>query len=141
MGFSINKIILVGKIGRDPETRFTTANVSITNFSLATDHSYKGKDGNYVHETTWHNLVFFNLSDFHRQSLAKGATVYVEGRMTKKEYTDKEGIKRYNTDIIGDNASLIVFGKNGRDTSEQSSEQTPPSGGKNNAPEDNDLPF
>lgn len=102
MAFSLNKIMLIGNLGRDVETRFTTGNVSISSFSMATTNSYKGKDGNWVNETTWHNITVFNLSDFMKEQLKKGRKVYVEGRLTKREYTDKEGIKRYSTDVISE---------------------------------------
>lgn len=102
MAFSLNKIMLIGNLGRDVETRFTTNNVSVSSFSLATTYSYKGKDGNWVNETTWHNITAFSLSDFMKEQLKKGKKVYVEGRLTKREYTDKEGIKRYSTDVLVD---------------------------------------
>jgi len=94
--------MLIGNLGRDAETRFTTNNVSVTSFSMATTHSYKGKDGNFVNETTWHNCVGFNLSDFYKENLKKGKKFYVEGRLTKRDYTDKEGNKRYSTDVVVD---------------------------------------
>lgn len=102
MAFSLNKIMLIGNLGRDVETRFTTGNVSISSFSMATTNGYKGKDGNWVNETTWHNITVFNMSDFMKENLKKGRKVYVEGRLTKREYTDKEGIKRYSTDVISE---------------------------------------
>ena len=102
MAFSLNKIMLIGNIGRDVETRFTTNNVSISNFSLATTYSYKGKDGNWVNETTWHNITVFNMSDYMKEQLKKGKKVYVEGRLTKRDYTDKDGVKRYSTDVISE---------------------------------------
>ncbi|HKI78686.1 MAG TPA: single-stranded DNA-binding protein [Ignavibacteriaceae bacterium] len=102
MAFSLNRIMLIGNLGRDAETRFTTNNVSVTSFSMATTHSYKGKDGNFVNETTWHNCVGFNLSDFYKENLKKGKKFYVEGRLTKRDYTDKEGNKRYSTDVVVD---------------------------------------
>jgi single-strand DNA-binding protein len=71
MAFSLNRIMLIGNLGRDAETRFTNNNVSVTNFSLATTHSYKGKDGEWVNETTWHNITSFNLSDFFKENLKK----------------------------------------------------------------------
>jgi single-strand DNA-binding protein len=94
--------MLIGNLGRDAETRFTNNNVSVTNFSLATTHSYKGKDGDWINETTWHNITGFNLSDFFKENLKKGKKFYVEGRLTKREYTDKEGIKRYSTDVYSE---------------------------------------
>lgn len=103
----LNKIMLIGNLGRDVESRFTTANVTISNFSLATTHSYKGKDGNWVNETTWHNITSFNLSDYLKEHLKKGSKVYVEGRISKREYTDKEGIKRYSVDVISEVIRLL----------------------------------
>ena len=100
MAFSLNRIQLIGNLGRDAETRFTTNNLSVTSFSIATTYSYKGKDGNYVNETTWHNCVGFNISDFYKENLKKGKKFYVEGRLTKRDYTDKEGNKRYSTDVV-----------------------------------------
>ena len=102
MAFSLNKIMLIGNLGRDSETRFTTNNVSVTSFTIATSNSYKGKDGNWVNETTWHNIVSFNLSDYFKENLKKGKKFYIEGRLTKREYTDKEGIKRYATDVVAE---------------------------------------
>ncbi len=100
MAFSLNKIMLIGNLGRDAETRFTTSNVSVTSFTMATTNSYKGKDGNWINETTWHNIVAFNLSDYYKENLKKGKKFYIEGRLTKRDYTDKEGIKRYSTDVV-----------------------------------------
>ncbi len=102
MAFSLNRIMLIGNLGKDAETRFSANNISVTSFSLATTYGYKGKDGNWQNETTWHNIVGFNLSDFYKENLKKGKKFYVEGRLTKRNYTDKEGIKRYSTDVVID---------------------------------------
>lgn len=102
MAFSLNKIMLIGNLGRDAETRFTTNNVSVTSFTLATTFSYRGKDGNWQKETTWHNIVAFNLSDYFKDNLKKGKKFYVEGRLTKRDYTDKDGVKRYSTDVVSE---------------------------------------
>ena len=102
MAFSLNKVMLIGNLGNDAENRFTTNNLSETSFSIATTNSYKGKDGNWVNETTWHNVVSFNLPDFYKESLKKGKKFYVEGRIQKRDYTDKEGIKRYVTEVISE---------------------------------------
>lgn len=103
MAFSLNRVMLIGNLGRDAETRFTADNnLAITNFSVATTFSYKGKSGDWVNETTWHRITAFNLSDFMKENLKKGKKVYVEGRITTNEYTDKEGIKRYSTEVRAD---------------------------------------
>jgi single-strand DNA-binding protein len=102
MAFSLNKIMLIGNLGKDCETRFTTGNVSVTNFTLATTHSYKDKSGSWKDETTWHNVVSYSLSDYMKENLKKGKKFYVEGRITKRDYTDKDGIKKYFTEVISE---------------------------------------
>ena len=102
MAFSLNKIMLIGNLGKDAENRFTTNNLSVTTYSLATTNSYKGKDGNWVNETTWHNIVSYNLPDFYKEALKKGKKFYVEGRLSKRDYTDKDGVKRYVTEVISE---------------------------------------
>lgn len=115
MAFSLNKIMLIGNLGKDAETRFTTNNMSVTSFTLATTNSYKGKDGNWVNETTWHNVISFNLSDYFKNNLRKGRKFYVEGRLTKREYTDKEGIKRYMVEVVSE--SIIPLDASGEQVS------------------------
>ena len=142
MAFSLNKIMLIGNLGRDVETRFTTGNVSISNFSMATTNSYKGKDGNWVNETTWHNITVFNLSDFMKENLKKGRKVYVEGRLTKRDYTDKEGIKRYSTDVISER--IIPLEGSGESSGANSEDNSTESTVVNDMPpvdNNDDLPF
>jgi single-strand DNA-binding protein len=142
MAFSLNRIQLIGNLGRDAETRFTTNNLSVTSFSMATTYSYKGKDGNYVNETTWHNCVGFNLSDFYKENLKKGKKFYIEGRLTKRDYTDKEGNKRYSTDVVVERLiPLESSGGSGSSNYDNSS-----GGGSVNEPDvqvenNDDLPF
>ncbi|MDO8550263.1 MAG: single-stranded DNA-binding protein [Ignavibacteria bacterium] len=135
MAFSLNKIMLIGNLGKDAETRFTTNNLSITNFTIATSNSYKGKDGNWVNETTWHNIVSFSLSDYMKENLKKGRKFYVEGRISKRDYTDKEGIKRYSTEVISER--LIPLDSSG--VSEET--QTQVSEPDVSVEENEDLPF
>ena len=135
MAFSLNKVMLIGNLGRDAETRFTTNNLSVTNFTLATSNSYKGKDGNWVNETTWHNIVSFNLSDYMKENLKKGRKFYVEGRISKRDYTDKEGVKRYSTEVVSER--LIPLDSSGapQDTEEQTQST------EVNIEDNDDLPF
>jgi len=98
----INHVVLIGRSGRDAEIRYFESGKVVTTFSLATTRSYKGKDGNWVNETTWHNIVSYNLPDFYKDQLKKGKKFYVEGRLSKRDYTDKEGVKRYVTEIISE---------------------------------------
>lgn len=143
MAFSLNKIMLIGNLGRDVETRFTTANVSISSFSMATTNGYKGKDGNWVNETTWHNVTVFNMSDFMKENLKKGRKVYVEGRLTKREYTDKEGIKRYSTDVISEKIIPLESTGSGERTNYSESTNSDPSIVSEMPPveSNDDLPF
>ena len=133
--------MLIGNLGKDAETRFTTNNLSITTFSLATTRSFKDKEGSWQNETTWHNLVGYNLSDYYKDNLKKGKKFYIEGRISKRDYIDKEDIKRYVTDTIVE--KLIPL-----DSTAASSGNTDSSSDKVSEPqvdiskEDNDdLPF
>jgi single-strand DNA-binding protein len=131
--------MLIGNLGRDCETRFTTNNVSVTSFTMATTFSYKGKDGNWVNETTWHNIVSFNLSDYMKENLKKGKKFYVEGRLSKREYTDKDGIKRYFTDIIAE--KLIPLEAAGGEVSVSGEEVPREEEPSVDSDENADLPF
>jgi single-strand DNA-binding protein len=139
MAFSLNKVMLIGNLGRDCETRFTTNNVSVTSFTVATTNSYKGKDGNWVNETTWHNIVSFNLSDYMKENLKKGKKFYVEGRISKREYTDKEGIKRYMSEVVSE--KLIPLESASADTSVSSGEDNTAAEPQVDTEENSDLPF
>lgn len=140
MAFSLNKIMLIGNLGNDAETRFTNNNISVTTFSLATSFGYKGKDGNWVNETTWHNVVSFNLPDFYKEALKKGKKFYVEGRLSKRDYTDKEGVKRYITEVVSDKLIPLEGREGGGESySEKNSSYDTPV--NNSSPEDEDLPF
>lgn len=102
MASSLNKIMLIGNLGKDGETRFTATGSSVTSFSLATTYSFKNKDGNWVNETTWHNVMAWNASDYIKEKLKKGKKIYAEGRLSKRDYVDKDGIKRYMTEVVAE---------------------------------------
>ena len=110
MSFSENLVILVGWLGRDAETRFTTSNVSVTSFSVATEHSYK-KDDEWEKETTWHNCVAFNLSDWIKDKLKKGEKVYLRGRISNTSYNDRDGNKKYKSEVMVDSRSINPLGR------------------------------
>lgn len=138
MAFSLNKIMLIGNLGKDCETRFTTGNLSITNFTVATTYSYKDKNGNWKDETTWHNVVSFGLSDYMKENLKKGKKFYIEGRLTKRDYTDKDGNKKYFTEVISERLlPLESTGGVSSDEEKPASESTPDITPENN----DDLPF
>ena len=148
MAFSLNKIMLIGNLGQDAEHSFTSNNVSVSKFSIATVHSFKTREGNWQDETTWHNVTAFNLSDYYKDNLKKGKKVYVEGRLSKREYTDREGIKRYFTEVFMEKL-IPLEGREGSSSYSPSSSSDNNSGNNNNynresidsAPEDDDLPF
>lgn len=100
---SVNKVIVVGHIGRDPEIRNTQSGQQVASFSVATDESYKGKDGQKVEATEWHNVtVWGKQAEFVANYLAKGRLVYVEGKLKTEKYTGKDGVEKYTTKIIAE---------------------------------------
>jgi len=112
---SINKVILVGHLGRDPEVRYTPSGDAVADVSLATTEYYKDKNGERNEKTEWHNLVMWRTqAEFAKEWLKKGQLVYVEGRLQTRQWEDKEGQKRSKTDIqVGQITTLGAFiGKN-----------------------------
>lgn len=108
MANGVNKVILIGNLGRDPEIQRLENGVKKAAFSLATTEVYKNKDGEKTQHTEWHNIVLWRgLAEVAENYLKKGNTIYVEGRIRKREWEDKEGQKRYSTDIIGDNMTML----------------------------------
>ncbi|MEJ5350122.1 MAG: single-stranded DNA-binding protein [Melioribacteraceae bacterium] len=150
MAFSLNKVMLIGNLGADAETRFTTNNVAITTFPLATSRSYKNQNNEWVNETTWHNIVCFNLSDFYKQALKKGKRFYVEGRISKREYSVKDE-KRYFTEIVAEQLIPLDAKEQIEPNSENASSKTdvstedeaniPPDFDSASSSQDDDLPF
>ena len=105
---SVNKVILVGNLGRDPEVRYLPSGDAVTNVTLATSSKYKNKSGEMVEETEWHRITFFGkLAEIAGQYLKKGRPVYVEGRIKTRKYTDKDGIEKYATDIIANEMQML----------------------------------
>ena len=106
---SVNKVIIVGNLGRDPEVRYMPSGDAIANIAVAT--SYKSKDRNTGEQkelTEWHRISFFGrLAEIVAQYLKKGSSVYVEGRLQTRKYTDKDGIERYATDVIAENMQML----------------------------------
>lgn len=109
MARGINKVILIGNLGKDPETRFTPQGTAVSNFSVATDESYKdGKTGQIVPRTEWHNVACFNrLAEIARDYLKKGSKVYIEGRLQTRKWQDKNGQDRYTTEIIAGEMQML----------------------------------
>ncbi len=132
--FSINKVTLIGKLGRDPEHRDTAGGMKVTTFSMATDHSVK-KNDEWENVTTWHKVVLFGIPEFQVQSLRKGATVHVEGRVSNRSY-EKDGETKYISEVVGDKRNFIIF--NSPNSSGNNSQSTEPA---QTQAEDDDLPF
>ena len=100
---SVNKVILVGRIGRDPEVRYTQSGQPVASLSVATDESYKDKQGNKVEATEWHNVTAWGkTAEFVGSYLGKGRLVYVEGKLKTEKYTDQRGVEKYTTKIVAD---------------------------------------
>ena len=104
----INKAIIVGSLGRDPETRYAPDGGAVTNISVATSERWKDKSGEAKEATEWHRVVFFGkLAEIAGEYLAKGSQVYVEGKIKTREWTDKDGAKKYSTEIIASEMKML----------------------------------
>ena len=113
---SVNKVILVGNVGKDPETRYLEGGTVVSRFPLATSEVYRNRDGEKITNTEWHNIVVWRgLAEVAEKYVKKGTQLYIEGRIRSRSYTDKEGNTRYTTDIIGDNMQML--GKRSDETS------------------------
>lgn len=114
---SVNKVIIVGNLGRDPEVRYSPDGAAICNVSLATTSQWKDKNsGEKREETEWHRVVFYNrLAEIAGEYLKKGRSVYVEGRLKTRKWTDKENIERYTTEIVADQMQMLGGREGGSD--------------------------
>ncbi|MEI8033996.1 MAG: single-stranded DNA-binding protein [Betaproteobacteria bacterium] len=127
---SVNKVILVGNLGKDPETRFMPSGDAVANFSIATTEVFKDKSGSKQEHTEWHRISFFGRqAEVAGEYLKKGSPVYIEGRIRTRKWQDKEGQDRYTTEIVGDRLQLL----GGRGVSDNASGGEPPSQYSNEA--------
>ena len=105
---SVNKVILVGNLGRDPETRYMPDGAAITNFSIATTEQWKDKAGEKQEKTEWHRIsTFQRLAEIAGEYLKKGSQVYIEGRLQTRKWTDKDGVEKFTTEIIADKMQML----------------------------------
>jgi single-strand DNA-binding protein len=148
MAGTVNKAILIGRLGKDPETKFTQGGVAIARFSLATDESWKDQNGEQQQRTEWHNVVAWRrLAEICGQYLIKGKLVYIEGRLQTRSWEDKEGNKRTTTEIQADKMVMLSGGKPEEDseTSRQSiptaRQSIPTASSSENEITDDDIPF
>lgn len=138
---SVNKVIILGNLGKDPETRYLPSGEAVTNFSVATTEKWKDKaSGEQKEATEWHRVSFFGkMAEVAANYLKKGSSVYVEGSIHTRKWTDKEGVERYSTEIKG--KALTMLGSAPREAEER---QERPTGGGNKgsvADIDSDIPF
>jgi single-strand DNA-binding protein len=153
---SVNKVILIGNLGRDPETRYTADGAAITNVSVATTRRYKDASGQQQEETEWHRVAFFGrLAEIAGEYLRKGRPVYVEGRLRTRKWQDKDGQDRYTTEIVAENMQMLGsregMGGSEPDAGEEARAPAQRSGGGRPAPAskpapniadmDEDIPF
>jgi single-strand DNA-binding protein len=150
---SINKVILIGNLGKDPEVRYTPDNSAITNITLATTYTWKDRQtGDKKEETEWHRVAFFGrLAEVAGEYLKKGSPVYVEGRLRTRTWQDKEGKDRYTTEIVAETMQMLGSrsGMGGGDSGERNAPAAAPgaasaAGGKTGARFDDfedDIPF
>ncbi len=120
---SVNKVILVGNLGKDPEVKYLEGGTAVATFSIATSEKYKDKSGERVTQTEWHNIVLWRgLAEIAEKYLKKGSMVYIEGKLRTRSWDDQQGNKRYTTEIVGDNMTML----GGKEGGSGSNSMTPP---------------
>lgn len=137
---SVNKVILVGHLGKDPETRYMTNGEAVTNFSIATTETWKDKSGEKQEKVEWHNITAYRkLAEIISQYVKKGALIYIEGKLQTRKWQDKEGKDRYTTEIIADQMQMLGGKSEQQDNKEPAKkEQVAP---QKNDNFDDDIPF
>ncbi len=144
MARSLNKVMLIGNLGRDPELRSTPSGTHVTTFTMATNRRYKGKDGEFQDETQWHNIVVWgNQAEFIANYLKKGSRIFIEGRLTHRSWEDQNGQKRYMTEVVTENFVPLDAPPEGAQGAGQREPVPPPPEppDENGAPDDEDVPF
>ena len=136
----INKVLLIGHLGNDPEIRYTPSGTAVANFTIATSEEWKDKmSGEKQTRTEWHRIVVWSrLAEICGEYLHKGKQVYIEGRLQTRSWEDRDGVKRYTTEIIAQNMQML--GPSGKTAREESGHDQFPPGDPSVIPEDN-IPF
>ena len=142
MSRGLNKVMIIGHLGRDPEMRYTPSGRPVTTFSVATSRNWNTADGEKRSETEWFNVVSWgSLAEICKQYLSKGQQVYIEGRIQTRDWEDKDGVKRYTTEIVA--SQMLMLGS--REFSDTARPQSPPAqnfqGVPAQGPGDDDIPF
>jgi single-strand DNA-binding protein len=134
----VNKVILVGNLGADPEIRYTPSGTAVANFRIATSENWTNKEGQRETRTEWHRIVTFGkLAEICGEYLSKGKQVYIEGRIQTRQWDDKEGVKRYTTEVVAN--TMQMLGRPGDQP--QAPEGEPPQAEEPAPPEMDDVPF
>jgi single-strand DNA-binding protein len=135
----INKAIIIGRLGKEPETRYMQDGGAITSFSVATDEKYKNKQGEQVQKTEWHRIVTFGkLAEICGQYLVKGKLVYIEGKIQTRQWENKDGVKQYTTEIVADTMKMLDGQKQ---DGQQGAKKQEPAQGNGAIDESDDIPF
>ena len=144
----VNKVILIGNVGADPEVRYLDGGIAVANIRLATSESYKNKNGERVEQTEWHNIVFWRgLAQVVENYVKKGMMLYIEGRIRTRTWDDQNGVKRYTTEIYADTMQMLSRKSDGSSSAETPSaprpanNMPPPPDAAIPADDQDDLPF
>lgn len=139
---SLNQCNFIGRLGRDPETRYLTNGDAVTNITLAVDESYKDKSGNKVDKCEWINVTFYRkLAEIVGQYLTKGSLIYVSGKMQTRKLTDKNGIERYKTEIIASDMKMLSSKQNANNKESDLTQQRSDNTDTGFDDMDDDIPF
>ncbi len=141
---SVNKVILIGRLGKDPEVRKINATTTVCNFPLATNESYKNQDGSYTEQTEWHNIVMWRgVAERAERILKKGSSVFIEGKLRTRSWEDKDNNKRYTTEIVVENFQLLDKRESSGSSNHEQKSNTESNGNDTIAEPsfDDDLPF
>ncbi len=139
---SVNKAIIIGNLGSDPELRYTAGGQAVANFSVATTEKWRDKEGQNQENTEWHRVVLWaRQAEVAKEYLKKGSSVYIEGRIQTRSYEDKDGNKRYTTEIVGQRMQFLGGRSGGGGGVDNGPSEPPPAPPGNIDSEDDDLPF
>ena len=141
---SVNKIVLVGHLGADPESRFTPSGVAVSTFNMATNESWKNKEGEYEDRTEWHRIVLYGkAAETASEYMKKGQLAYVEGRIRTRSWEDKDGMTRYTTEVLGDRFTMLGRKSENKSTApaEAGASASANASAGGGGGDDDDLPF
>ena len=148
MAEGLNRVMLLGNLGQDPELRYTQGGQAVLNLRMATNESYLNRDGERQDRTEWHSVIVWGKrGEALNKILAKGRSIFVEGRLQTRSWEDKQGTKRYTTEVVANNVILVGGGGRGgggasyEDVPQRSDDEAPARTGSGAPPDDDDIPF